>query len=94
MLRQQQYFLQLFVNGGDDLWQLGPSEDLALAVKGVKPIGAESVLRRFAAESQHHPSVCGNVHAAAAAFLAQQIVQGPILWHPGGTPWHLSGTFQ
>ena len=72
---------------------MGPSEDLALAVKGVKPIGTESVPPRFAAESQQ-ASVCGNVHAAAAAFLAQEIVQGPILWHPGGTLWHLGGTFQ
>ena len=62
------------------IFDRGPSEDLALAVKGVKPIGAESVLPRFAAESQR-ASVCGNV-LAAAAVLAPEIVQGPILWHP------------
>ena len=45
----------------------------------MKPIGAESVLPRFAAESQR-ASVCGNV-LAAAAVLAPEIVQGPILWH-------------
>ena len=76
---------------------MGPSEDLALAFKGVKPIGTESVPPRFAAESQQHFECLGQralPHAGPAAFLALEIVQGPILWHLAGTLWNLSGAFQ
>ena len=92
------------LNGGDDLWEGGPSEDLALAVKGVKPIGTESVPSRFAAERQkclwqrahilkakNLPAlecICMAAMCTTAPAFLAQVVQGPILWRPSGTWWN------
>ena len=89
------------LNGGDDLWEGGPSEDLALAVKGVKPIGTESVPSRFAAERQKclwqraHILKAKNLPALECICMAAMcttapafLAQGPILWRPSGTWWN------